>query len=129
MKGDKPSAGRKVEEPAMQATVKQHNSPGGGADRPLEGAMPGTPMDKLLLHPHRRRMGLASRGGRWHDHHSLIPVLVAHCRSHAAATSQNEEAMFHRGGRGTSNRWLYAMESMEVPMPLPVSLPAYSETH
>jgi hypothetical protein len=97
MKGDKPSAGRKVEEPAMQAMVKQHNSPGGGADRPLEGAMPGTPMDKLLFHPHRRRMGLASRGGRWHDQHSLIPVLVAHSPSSVCSTSPSSLGHVHDG--------------------------------
>jgi hypothetical protein len=41
------------------------------------GATPAMPKDKLQFHPKSRHVGLATRGGRWHEQHSMVPVMLA----------------------------------------------------
>jgi hypothetical protein len=89
--------------------------------------------------PHRRAthhpatLAMRATGsGKLNDHEAIVPSLKEvgtepHCRSHAAAT-RRKEGRLGVIWEGPSNRWFHAMESMEVPMPLPVSLPPYSET-
>jgi hypothetical protein len=50
------------------------------------------------------------------------------CPRRRATPHQTPSAIAARVFGEAANQWFHAMESMEVPMPLPVSLPAYSKT-
>jgi hypothetical protein len=41
------------------------------------GATPAMPKDKPPFHPKSRHVGLETRGGWWHEQHSMIPVMLA----------------------------------------------------
>jgi hypothetical protein len=69
------------------------------------------------------------RSRELNDHDAIVPSLKEvgrepHCSIPAMETSWNEGQLGSLVG-GVSNRWFHAMESMNVSMPLPMSLPVY----